>query len=194
MSRRKRTDVHPAIMAATLSHKEALQKWGGGIEGWEGFSQLQRAWLYVRQFTQFDAEACRYVDRSYAWLFKHIGKNPLLRKAVVDIRARAVEVGDVTTGEMQRLARWHLLRMLQSPVAVDTSKLRVISAILSLPDEQQKPGRGKVRTNVRAMEPADYREEPEVTPDALEEDEREDGNGVGETMEIGMALLEGRTA
>ena len=154
MSRKEATDIHPGLISATIASAAKNQNYGSEIEGWESFSSEMKAFLWVRQFHQKDSGALAYIGRSQSWLTKWVRKNTLFGIACKMVREKSVGVDELPNNELKRVAKWHLVQMLNDPELAVEKRRAVIKQIQALPDEEgptKGGGRGKVRPKIRPV-------------------------------------------
>ena len=154
MPRKEATDIHPGLIASTIASAAKRQDYGSQIEGWETFSSEMKAFLWVRQFHGKDPGALAYIGRSQSWLTKWVGKNEEFAIAAKLVRQKSVAVDELPNNEIKRVAKWHLVQMLNDPELGVEKRLAVIRQIQALPDEEgptRGAGRGKVRPKIRPV-------------------------------------------
>ena len=90
MPRKEASDVHPALVAATIASAAKQQNYGSQIDGWESFTSEMKSFLWVRQFHAKDSGALAYIGRSQSWLTKWVRQNPSFGVAAKNVRNKAV--------------------------------------------------------------------------------------------------------
>ena len=181
MPRKEASDIHPALVASTIASAAKQQNYGSQIDGWESFTSEMKAFLWVRQFHAKDSGALAYIGRSQSWLTKWVRQNPHFGEAAKNVRAKSVAVDELPNNELKRVAKWHLVQMLNDPELPVEKRLAVIRQIQILPDEEgptKGGGRGKVKQKVRPVTSEDIKPGAVVpdrrTPPAYIEQEDED--------------------
>jgi len=167
MARKLAKDIHPGLIAATIASAAKNQGYGSQIDGWDGFSSEMKSFLWVRQFHAKDTGALAYIGRSQSWLTKWVTRNPDFKYACHNVRQKAVGVDELPNNELKRVAKWHLVQMLNDPEIPVEKRLAVIKQIHSLPDEEgvtTGAGRGKVKPKIRPVT-ADDMKPGAVLPD-----------------------------
>ena len=133
MPRKEATDIHPALIASTIASAAKHQDYGSQIDGWESFTSEMKAFLWVRQFHGKDSGALAYIGRSQSWLTKWVRQNPDFGIAAKNVRSKSVEVDELPNDELKRVAKWHLVQMLNDPELPVEKRLAVIKQIQALP-------------------------------------------------------------
>ena len=154
MPRKEAVDIHPALISSTIASAAKRSDYGSQIEGWETFTSEMKAFLWVRQFHSKDSAALAYIGRSQSWLTKWVGKNVCFSVAAKLIRQRATAVDELPNNELKRVAKWHLVQMLNDPDLPVEKRLAVIKQIQALPDEEgptKGGGRGKVKPKIKPI-------------------------------------------
>ena len=154
MPRKEATDIHPGLIASTISSAAKRQDYGSQIEGWDTFSSEMKAFLWVRQFHGKDSGAIAYIGRSQSWITKWVRQNVYFGIAAKMVRQKSVAVDELPNNEIKRVAKWHLVQMLNDPELGVEKRLAVIRQIQALPDEEgptRGAGRGKVRPKIRPV-------------------------------------------
>ena len=185
MPRKEETDKHPALVASTIAAAAKNQSYGSEIEGWDTFISEMKAFLWVRQFHSKDSEALAYIGRSNSWLTKWVKKNYFFGLACKNVRMKAVGVDELPNNELKRVAKWHLVQMLNDTELPVEKRHAVIKQIQALPDEEgptKGGGRGKVKPKIRPVTaeemipgavlpdrrtPKEYLDDTAVTEDAV---------------------------
>ena len=160
MPRKEATDIHPALIASTIASAAKHQDYGSQIDGWESFTSEMKAFLWVRQFHGKDSGALAYIGRSQSWLTKWVRQNPDFGIAAKNVRSKSVEVDELPNDELKRVAKWHLVQMLNDPELPVEKRLAVIKQIQALPDETgptKGGGRGKVKPKIRPVASEDIK-------------------------------------
>ena len=168
MPRKEATDIHPGLIASTISSAAKRQDYGSQIEGWDTFSSEMKAFLWVRQFHGKDSGALAYVGRSQSWITKWVRQNVYFGIAAKMVRQKSVAVDELPNNEIKRGAKWHLVQMLNDPELGVEKRLAVIKQIQALPDEEgptKGAGRGKVKPKFRPVT-ADDMKPGAVVPDS----------------------------
>ena len=168
MPRKEANDIHPALIASTIASAAKRQDYGSQIDGWESFSSEMKSFLWVRQFHAKDGGALVYIGRSQSWLTKWIRQNEFFGNAAKNVRNKAVAVDELPNNELKRVAKWHLVQMLNDPEIPVEKRLVVIRQIQALPDEEgptRGGGRGKVKAKVRPIISSDDIKPGAVVPD-----------------------------
>ena len=187
MPRKEATDIHPALIASTIASAAKHQDYGSQIDGWESFTSEMKAFLWVRQFHGKDSGALAYIGRSQSWLTKWVRQNPDFGIAAKNVRSKSVEVDELPNDELKRVAKWHLVQMLNDPELPVEKRLAVIKQIQALPDETgptKGGGRGKVKPKIRPVASEDIKPGA-VVPDRrtpleyIEEEEDSFPQGIG---------------
>ena len=187
MPRKEATDIHPALVASTIASAAKHQDYGSQIDGWESFTSEMKAFLWVRQFHGKDSGALAYIGRSQSWLTKWVRQNPDFGIAAKNVRSKSVEVDELPNDELKRVAKWHLVQMLNDPELPVEKRLAVIKQIQALPDETgptKGGGRGKVKPKIRPVASEDIKPGA-VVPDRrtpleyIEEEEDSFPQGIG---------------
>ena len=167
MSRKEATDIHPGLIAATIASAAKNQGYGSQIDGWDEFSSEMKSFLWVRQFHSKDTGALAYIGRSQSWLTKWVNRNTDFKYACQNVRQKSVGVDELPNNELKRVAKWHLVQMLNDPELTVEKRLAVIKQIHSLPDEEgvtTGAGRGKIKPKIRPVT-ADDMKPGAVLPD-----------------------------
>jgi hypothetical protein len=167
MSRKEAKDIHPGLIAATIASAAKNQGYGSQIDGWDDFSSEMKSFLWVRQFHAKDTGALAYIGRSQSWLTKWVNRDTDFKYACQNVRQKAVGVDELPNNELKRVAKWHLVQMLNDPELTVEKRLAVIKQIHSLPDEEgptKGAGRGKVKPKIRPVT-ADDMKPGAVLPD-----------------------------
>ena len=154
MSRKEATDIHPGLIAATIASAAKNQGYGSQIDGWDDFSSEMKSFLWVRQFHSKDTGALAYIGRSQSWLTKWVNRNSDFKYACHNVRQKSVGVDELPNNELKRVAKWHLVQMLNDPEIPVEKRLAVIKQIQALPDEEgptKGAGRGKVKPKIRPV-------------------------------------------
>ena len=154
MPRKEATDIHPGLIASTIASAAKRQDYGSQIEGWDTFSSEMKAFLWVRQFHAKDSGALAYIGRSQSWLTKWVRQNGYFGIAAKMVRQKSVAVDELPNNEIKRVAKWHLVQMLNDPELPVEKRLAVIKQIQALPDEEgptKGAGRGKVKPKTRPV-------------------------------------------
>tara|TARA_R100000995_G_scaffold81042_2_gene53462 strand:+ start:120 stop:743 length:624 start_codon:yes stop_codon:yes gene_type:complete len=203
MPRKEATDIHPALVASTIASAAKHQDYGSQIDGWESFTSEMKAFLWVRQFHGKDSGALAYIGRSQSWLTKWVRQNPYFGIAAKNVRSKSVEVDELPNDELKRVAKWHLVQMLNDPELPVEKRLAVIKQIQVLPDEAgptRGGGRGKVRPKIRPVVSEDIKPGA-VVPDRrtpsqyIEEDEEEEDvfpQGIGIDIDDTTTIVENK--
>jgi hypothetical protein len=126
-----------------------------------------KSFLWVRQFHSKDTGALAYIGRSQSWLTKWVNRNSDFKYACHNVRQKSVGVDELPNNELKRVAKWHLVQMLNDPEIPVEKRLAVIKQIQSLPDEEgptKGAGRGKVKPKIRPVT-ADDMKPGAVLPD-----------------------------
>ena len=187
MPRKEATDIHPALVASTIASAAKHQDYGSQIDGWESFTSEMKAFLWVREFHGKDSGALAYIGRSQSWLTKWVRQNPDFGIAAKNVRSKSVEVDELPNDELKRVAKWHLVQMLNDPELPVEKRLAVIKQIQALPDETgptKGGGRGKVKPKIRPVASEDIKPGA-VVPDRrtpleyIEEEEDSFPQGIG---------------
>ena len=168
MPRKEATDIHPGLIASTISSAAKRQDYGSQIEGWDTFSSEMKAFLWVRQFHGKDSGALAYVGRSQSWITKWVRQNVYFGIAAKMVRQKSVAVDELPNNEIKRVAKWHLVQMLNDPELGVEKRLAVIKQIQALPDEEgptKGAGRGKVKPKIRPVT-ADDMKPVAIVPDS----------------------------
>ena len=159
MPRKTTEEVHPALLASTIAAAAKNRNYGSDIDGWDTFSSEMKAFLWVRQFHGKDSSALAYVGRSQSWVTKWVKKNPYFALAARMIRQRSTAVDELPNNEIKRVAKWHLVQMLNDPDLTVEKRLAVIRQIQALPDEAgptKGGGRGKVKPKIKPIIAEDF--------------------------------------
>jgi hypothetical protein len=167
MARKLAEDIHPGLIAATIASAAKNQGYGSQIDGWDNFSSEMKSFLWVRQFHAKDTGALAYIGRSQSWLTKWVNRDTDFKYACQNVRQKAVGVDELPNNELKRVAKWHLVQMLNDPELTVEKRLAVIKQIHSLPDEEgvtKGAGRGKVKPKIRPVT-ADDMKPGAVLPD-----------------------------
>ena len=154
MSRKEAVDIHPALISSTIASAAKRNDYGSQIEGWETFTSEMKAFLWVRELHSKDSGARAYIGRSQSWITKWVGKNVYFSVAAKLIRQRATAVDELPNNELKRVAKWHLVQMLNDPELSVEKRLAVIKQIQALPDEEGPTmggGRGKVKPKIKPI-------------------------------------------
>ena len=154
MPRKEATDVHPALIASTIASAAKNQDYGSEIDGWDSFTSEMKSFLWVRQFHSKDPQALAYIGRSQSWLGKWVKRNYYFGLACKNVRQKSIGVDELPNNELKRVAKWHLVQMLNDPDLPVEKRLSVIKQIWALPDEEgptKGGGRGKVRPKIRPV-------------------------------------------
>ncbi len=154
MPRKEAVDIHPSTHILDNRFSAKRSDYGSQIEGWETFTSEMKAFLWVRQFHAKDSGALAYVGRSQSWLTKWVRKNVYFSVAAKLIRQRATAVDELPNNELKRVAKWHLVQMLNDPELPVEKRLAVIKQIQALPDEEgptKGGGRGKVKPKIKPI-------------------------------------------
>ena len=173
MARKEAQDIHPALIASTISSAAKRQDYGSQIEGWETFNSEMKAFLWVRQFHAKDSGALAYIGRSQSWITKWVKQNVYFGIAAKMVRQKSVAVDELPNNEIKRVAKWHLVQMLNDPELWVEKRLAVIKQIQALPDEEgptKGAGRGKVKPKIRPVTSDDMK------PGAVMPDKRTPGS------------------
>ena len=173
MPRKEATDIHPGLIASTISSAAKRQDYGSQIEGWDTFSSEMKAFLWVRQFHGKDSGALAYIGRSQSWITKWVRQNVYFGIAAKMVRQKSVAVDELPNNEIKRVAKWHLVQMLNDPELGVEKRLAVIKQIQALPDEEgptKGAGRGKVKPKIRPVTSDDMK------PGAILPDKRTPGS------------------
>ena len=126
MPRKEATDIHPGLIASTIASAAKSQDYGSQIEGWDTFSSEMKAFLWVRQFHAKDSGALAYIGRSQSWLTKWVRQNGYFGIAAKMVRQKSVAVDELPNNEIKRVAKWHLVQMLNDPELGVEKRLAVI--------------------------------------------------------------------
>ena len=154
MPRKEARDIHPGLIASTISAAAKNQNYGSQIDGWDEFSSEMKAFLWVRQFHSKDTGALAYIGRSASWLTKWVNRNYYFGLACKNVRQKSVGVDELPNNELKRVAKWHLVQMLNDTDLPVEKRLAVIKQIQALPDEEgptKGGGRGKVAPKIRPV-------------------------------------------
>ena len=160
MPRKEAADVHPALIASTIASAAKNQAYGSEIDGWDSFSSEMKSFLWVRQFHSKDIKALAYIGRSASWLTKWVNRNYYFGLACKNVRQKSVGVDELPNNELKRVAKWHLVQMLNDTELPVEKRLAVIKQIQALPDEDgptKGAGRGKVRPKIRPVRAEDLK-------------------------------------
>ena len=101
-----------------------------------------------------DTGALAYIGRSQSWLTKWVNRDTNFKYACQNVRQKAVGVDELPNNELKRVAKWHLVQMLNDPELTVEKRLAVIKQIHSLPDEEgvtTGAGRGKIKPNGKSL-------------------------------------------